>query len=433
MSAPENESPKPLPPGQTRYIDIAKIKIPPDARKHPDERIAAMAEDLKKNDLINEITVVPDGDGFELVSGQRRLLGAALAGWQQIRCSVREGLSKLDKLRLMFNENEDRDGATPFYQASLVEEMLAQTGGSQKEVAIVLGIDEANISRYRVIARIPDDLKEKLARANFSYAQVRELIPLENPDQFHAMAEKAIAQGLSSRAIAAQVANIQKHASAGKKAQKKGNRGKSRDPYADVWAAMANAGQWKVAYKGNNQWAFYVTAGSKENAKAELTQWFAQMTQGMGGAPSPSSPAATGAPATLRVEGLPSPSPQASSQGGGSIMLPPRAAVPVPVIKEADFIAGNKLRLTWEPLGPGFRYRLFRSWGTPENPSFEPVCKSEVTTPGAVINVYAGAVSSTLIAVMAIDPQGHESELSKPVHYKLKSWNNADTVEPLPS
>ena len=61
------------------------------------------------------------------------------------------------------------------------------------------------------------------------------------------------------------------------------------------------------------------------------------------------------------------------------------------------------------------------------------MCKSEVTTPGAVINVYAGAVSSTLIAVMAIDPQGHESELSKPVHFKLKSWNNADTVEPLPS
>jgi len=40
---------------------------------------------------------------------------------------------------------------------------------------------------------IPDGLKEKLERANFSYARIRELIPLENTDQFHAMAEKAIA------------------------------------------------------------------------------------------------------------------------------------------------------------------------------------------------------------------------------------------------
>jgi len=34
---------------------------------------------------------------------------------------------------------------------------------------------------------------------------------------------------------------------------------------------------------------------------------------------------------------------------------------------------------------------------------------------------------------MAVDPQGRESDLSRPVRFDLKSWNTEDSVQPLPS
>ena len=107
--------------------------------------------------------------------------------------------------------------------------------------------------------------------------------------------------------------------------------------------------------------------------------------------------------------------------------------VPVPQLTHPAYVAGNKLFLHWDALGPGYTYRVFRNCH-PENSVYEPrpLGNRDVSTPGALVNVaYDNDCRAPVVQVMALSPNGIPSELSNPVTFRLSLINNEDTVEPL--
>ncbi len=143
--------------------------------------------------------------------------------------------------------------------------------------------------------------------------------------------------------------------------------------------------------------------------------------------------------ASAQVSNSQSASPAISSNGGpdhpNSIeaIAAHRVAVAIPQVKEAHYVGGNKLRVALVPLGDGFTYRFFRTRAGDPN-SIKALAEARtVSTPGAIVNAYAGGDTEVFISVMAIDAQGNESELSKPIQFELKPWNDENTLEPLPT
>jgi hypothetical protein len=105
----------------------------------------------------------------------------------------------------------------------------------------------------------------------------------------------------------------------------------------------------------------------------------------------------------------------------------------VPQITGATYEFGNKLRLSWDSLGEGYTYQVYRNCH-PEDASGRPwpVAGSNVSTPGAQVNIrYNPDCLAPNIQVMAISPQGVPSELSSPVIFHVSLLNNEDSVEPL--
>ena len=101
-------------------------------RQHGGEGdIKVIAEDMKKNGLINPITVIgppEDGTGdrlaWEIVAGRRRVAAAKLLGWETITARVLEGDEINNAEEIAGSENINRLGMHPLDEAVIFKKLL---------------------------------------------------------------------------------------------------------------------------------------------------------------------------------------------------------------------------------------------------------------------------------------------------------------------
>ena len=147
------------------FYDFDVDIISPDPnqpRKNFDEdALQELADDLKKNGLIQPIVVRDDPDNvgkFIVVAGERRLKAAKLAGFKKIR-SI---LSTYDNSQLGYvqiAENAKRDNLK-FYEMAEFIVSRADAGEKQADIAEKLGLSKTRISEYMSWRDAPSFFKE---------------------------------------------------------------------------------------------------------------------------------------------------------------------------------------------------------------------------------------------------------------------------------
>lgn len=147
------------------FYDFDVDIISPDPnqpRKNFDETaLQELADDLKKNGLIQPIVVRDDPDNvgkFIVVAGERRLKAAKLAGFKKIR-SI---LSTYDSSQLGYvqiAENAKRDNLK-FYEMAEFIVSRADVGEKQADIAEKLGISKTRTSEYMSWRDAPPFFKE---------------------------------------------------------------------------------------------------------------------------------------------------------------------------------------------------------------------------------------------------------------------------------
>ena len=147
------------------FYDFDVDIISPDPnqpRKNFDEAaLQELADDLKKNGLIQPIVVRDDPDNvgkFIVVAGERRLKAAKLAGFTKIR-SI---LSTYDNSQLGYvqiAENAKRDNLK-FYEMAEFIVSRSDAGEKQADIAEKLGLSKTRISEYMSWRDAPSFFKE---------------------------------------------------------------------------------------------------------------------------------------------------------------------------------------------------------------------------------------------------------------------------------
>ena len=149
--------------GEFYDFDIDIVSPDPNQpRKNFDEAaLQELADDLKKNGLIQPIVVREDPDNvgkFIVVAGERRLKAAKLAGFKKIR-SI---LSTYDNSQLGYvqiAENAKRDNLK-FYEMAEFIVSRADAGEKQADIAEKLGLSKTRISEYMSWRDAPSFFKE---------------------------------------------------------------------------------------------------------------------------------------------------------------------------------------------------------------------------------------------------------------------------------
>lgn len=88
---------------------IGDIVLNPRIRKNLGD-IGALAESMRKNGLLNPITVTRKG---ELIAGHRRLESAKRLGWQYIEVTILKDQDEIAKLEAEIEENVQRKPLSP--------------------------------------------------------------------------------------------------------------------------------------------------------------------------------------------------------------------------------------------------------------------------------------------------------------------------------
>ena len=88
------------------------------------DKIAALADSIRENDLIQPVVVRRSAKGYELLAGERRWRAAQLAGMAEIPAIVRDASDK-DAALIGLVENLQREDLNPIEEAKGLQRMAA--------------------------------------------------------------------------------------------------------------------------------------------------------------------------------------------------------------------------------------------------------------------------------------------------------------------
>lgn len=199
-------------------VPIGQVKPnPAQPRKRFDEAaIAELASSIKSSGVLQPIVVVPEGDHYKIIIGERRWRAAQSAGLQKVPVLIRN-IPKSQQVEISLVENLQREDLNPIEVAQAYERLIAEMGLTQQEIADKVGRDRSSVANTLRLLKLPPDVQEKLAANKISMGHARALLALEDPDRQSSLAKQIVAKNLSVREVESLVQERKKRASPGKK------------------------------------------------------------------------------------------------------------------------------------------------------------------------------------------------------------------------
>ncbi|MFY9331144.1 MAG: ParB/RepB/Spo0J family partition protein [Candidatus Nanopelagicales bacterium] len=189
------------------YQEIAPSLITPNPRQprtvFDEDDMAELAHSIRQIGLLQPVVVRPVTSGrtpFELVAGERRWRACQEVGLELIPVIVRP-TDDTDLLRDALLENLHRAQLNPLDEAAAYQQLLADFGGTQEELATRLGRSRPQVANTLRLLKLPPSVQRSVASGVLSAGHARALLGLGNEEQITGLAQRIIAEGLSVRSV----------------------------------------------------------------------------------------------------------------------------------------------------------------------------------------------------------------------------------------
>jgi len=163
------------------------------------QALAELSASVKEQGIIQPIVVVPRGDRFEIVAGERRWRAAIQAGLPRVPVVVREKRSDKELLEIALVENLQREDLNPIEAASAYARLKEEFHLTQEDVARRVGKDRATVANSLRLLKLPASVREKILHGDLSAGHARAIAALASPDDQERLAEEVLRRALSVR------------------------------------------------------------------------------------------------------------------------------------------------------------------------------------------------------------------------------------------
>ena len=192
-----------------RLIDVPVSAVSPNPfqprKELGEQEIMELSESIKEFGGLQPILVRRVEDGYELIAGERRLRAATRAGLPNITAVVVE-TEPLNQQIIALVENIQRKNLSSIEEAISLQDILAKTGWSQSELSRRMGRSQASVANKLRLLRLDPEVQGFVLSGRLGERQARSLLSLSPEDQ-RALAQKAIDEDLSARALEALAEN----------------------------------------------------------------------------------------------------------------------------------------------------------------------------------------------------------------------------------
>lgn len=193
-------------PGAPTQLPVDQIRPNPYQPRHDFEpqALAELAASIRLHGVLQPVTVreSPDGQGYQLVAGERRLRAAKLAGLPTIPATVRP-CSERELLELALIENLQREDINPIEAATSYRRCLDEFGLTQEELAERVGKSRSAVANTLRLLRLSAVVQAMIAEGRLTEGHGRALLALESEAEQLAVAERIEQQQLNVREVEA--------------------------------------------------------------------------------------------------------------------------------------------------------------------------------------------------------------------------------------
>lgn len=154
--------------------------------------------DTGRSTKLKEFITEKPGARYELIMGERRLRASELAGETTIPAIIRE-TEDGDLLRDALLENLHRSQLNPLEEASAYQQLMADFGATQDELAKRIARSRPQIANTLRLLKLPPSVQKKVAAQVISAGHARALLALSTPEEMERLADRIVQEGLSVR------------------------------------------------------------------------------------------------------------------------------------------------------------------------------------------------------------------------------------------
>ena len=206
------------PPVMETVTGINRLKLesisinPKQPRRDFDEQgLNELAASLKMHDIIQPITVSQLSPGkYQLISGERRLRAAKIAGLKDIPAYIRQANDQ-QLLELALLENLQREDLNAIEISLSFKRMMEELGYNQEQVAERMGKERSTVTNYIRLLKLPPDIQLAVRNGNISMGHARALINIDLIDKQLYIFNEVKEKGLSVRATEELVRRVYKN------------------------------------------------------------------------------------------------------------------------------------------------------------------------------------------------------------------------------
>lgn len=188
-------------PGVARLAIADIVANPRQPRRHfVAEAMEELIASVRAHGVVQPILVRPIAAGrFEIVAGERRWRAAQAAGLHEMPAVVR-ALDDGAAFELALIENIQRSDLNAIEEARGYHRLIADFGHTQQILAGIVGKSRSHIANLLRLLDLPEAVQAMVEDGRLAMGHARALIGAANPE---ALAQRAVAEGLSVRAVEA--------------------------------------------------------------------------------------------------------------------------------------------------------------------------------------------------------------------------------------
>jgi len=186
----------------TGLLEVPANAIAPNPKqprsRFDDETLKELAASIREVGILQPIVVRRTGQGYEVVTGERRLRAAKLAGLATVPVVLRDS-DDSDLLREALIENIHREDLNPIELGEAFRQLLDELGLKQEELADRVGVSRSHIANTIRLLALPFEVQQLLTDEKISAGHARALLALGDQEAITSLSLRVAAEDLSVR------------------------------------------------------------------------------------------------------------------------------------------------------------------------------------------------------------------------------------------
>jgi ParB family transcriptional regulator, chromosome partitioning protein len=165
------------------------------------DALQLLADSIAARGVLQPPVVRPQGDGYELVAGERRCRAAHLAGLEHIEVLISDQNDDASSLQDALMENVAREDLSPIEAARAYATIIDDLGLTREDLGRRIGQSRGTISHHLRLLDLPDEALELIDRRELTFAHGKALLLTDDHDTRRDLARRAHAEQWSTRKL----------------------------------------------------------------------------------------------------------------------------------------------------------------------------------------------------------------------------------------